>query len=108
MLILDNAFDAEDFAEFCAARPPLPRPGRDASARASSREPKIDGLSINLTYEEGVFVRGATRGDGTEGEDVTANLLTLADLPQQLQRPRAGADRDPRRGLHDQGRLPAR
>ena len=50
----------------------------------SSREPKIDGLSINLTYEDGRFVRGATRGDGTEGEDVTANLRTMESVPARL------------------------
>ena len=47
-------------------------------------EPKIDGLSINLTYEGGRFVRGATRGDGTEGEDVTANLRTMDAVPARL------------------------
>ena len=47
-------------------------------------EPKIDGLSINLTYEHGRFVRGATRGDGTEGEDVTANLRTMRSVPEAL------------------------
>ena len=44
-------------------------------------EPKIDGLAISLTYEAGVFTRGATRGDGTVGEDVTRNLLTMARSP---------------------------
>ncbi len=83
MLSLDNAFGAEEFAEFCArARRFL---GLAVDARlACVGEPKIDGLSINLTYEQGRFVRGATRGDGTEGEDVTANLRTIKTIPARL------------------------
>jgi DNA ligase (NAD+) len=83
MLSLNNAFGEPDFAEFCArvkrflglsAEAPLAMVG----------EPKIDGLSISLTYEHGVFSRGATRGDGAEGEDVTENLRTLASIPKKL------------------------
>lgn len=86
MLSLDNAFDAEDFAEFCARiRRFLGLPAEEKLGFVG--EPKIDGLSINLTYENGRFVRGATRGDGTEGEDVTENLLTLKDLPRRLKGP---------------------
>ena len=82
MLSLDNAFDAEEFAEFCArARRFLGW----TEKLAIMAEPKIDGLSINLTYENGAFVRGATRGDGTEGEEVTANLRTMRDaIPERL------------------------
>ena len=82
MLSLDNAFDAEEFIEFCTrARRFLGW----TDPLAIVAEPKIDGLSINLTYENSVFVRGATRGDGNEGEDVTANLRTMRDaVPQRL------------------------
>lgn len=86
MLSLGNAFGPEEFAEF------LERARRFLGLEETAPlglvgEPKIDGLSISLTYEHGVFVRGATRGDGTEGEDVTANLRTLPSLPQTLKGP---------------------
>jgi len=82
MLSLDNAFDAEDFAEFCARiRRFL---GLKEEVLCFVGEPKIDGLSVNLLYEDGRFVRGGTRGDGAEGEDITANLRTLKELPLRL------------------------
>ena len=81
MLSLDNAFDAQEFGEFTArAKRFLGR----TEPLIFVGEPKIDGLSINLTYENGELVRGATRGDGTEGEDVTANLRTLKSVPPTL------------------------
>lgn len=85
MLSLDNVFDPEGFDGFVS------RVGRflgldedGLQALQFVAEPKIDGLSISLTYEHGRFVRGTTRGDGIEGEDVTANLLTLKDIPREL------------------------
>ncbi len=83
MLSLDNAFGEAAFLEFgVRVRRFL---GMEPSAPlALVGEPKIDGLSISLTYEDGVFVRGATRGDGTEGEDVTANLRTMGSIPERL------------------------
>ncbi len=82
MLSLDNAFVAADFQEFCdRARRFL---GLKQEPLAFVGEPKIDGLSISLTYENGRLVRGATRGDGLEGEDVTPNVRTLAAIPARL------------------------
>lgn len=81
MLSLDNAFGPEDFAEFCAR---VRRFLGSAAPLTFVAEPKIDGLSISLTYEDGIFVAGTTRGDGAEGEDVTANLATLPTVPRTL------------------------
>ncbi|HYF05993.1 MAG TPA: NAD-dependent DNA ligase LigA [Acetobacteraceae bacterium] len=86
MLSLDNVFSEAEFAEFAARiRRFLALPAEETLRFVA--EPKIDGLSINLLYEDGVFVKGATRGDGAEGEDVTANLRTLNDLPRRLKPP---------------------
>jgi DNA ligase (NAD+) len=83
MLSLDNAFGATEFAEFWTRARRFLGLASDAPLDLVG-EPKIDGLSINLTYENGRLIRGATRGDGAEGEDVTANLRTIATVPQRL------------------------
>jgi DNA ligase (NAD+) len=83
MLSLNNAFNEGDVVDFV---------GRirrflnlsDKEPLAFTAEPKIDGLSMSLRYEEGALVRAATRGDGTEGEDVTANIRTLKEVPKEL------------------------
>ena len=83
MLSLDNAFSDEDVEEFVARiRRFL---GLDADeALTITAEPKIDGLSLNLTYQDGELVRAATRGNGQVGEDVTANARTIEDIPAKL------------------------
>ncbi|WP_417272411.1 NAD-dependent DNA ligase LigA [Celeribacter halophilus] len=81
MMSLANAFDDEDVVEFDrSVRKYLGAPGEIAY----TAEPKIDGLSLSLRYEQGRLVSAATRGDGEVGENVTANARTIADIPQQL------------------------
>ena len=83
MLSLSNGFSDEDVADWLARVRRFIGLG-DNDALAVTAEPKIDGLSASLRYENGVFVRGATRGDGQVGEDVTANLRTVSDIPERL------------------------
>jgi DNA ligase (NAD+) len=78
MMSLDNAFSIADVEAWLA------RVERAAGAQALVCEPKIDGLSISLTYERGELARGVTRGDGTTGEDVTANVRTIHGVPHRL------------------------
>ena len=87
MLSLANAFGAEELRAFDGrvrrglGLPPAPEPAPELRYVA---ELKIDGLAISLRYRDGRFARGATRGDGTSGEDVTANLRTIAAIPERL------------------------
>jgi DNA ligase (NAD+) len=90
MLSLNNAFSEEEVAAFDRrVREALPAEQVvQVLAEGYAAEPKFDGLAISLRYENGVFVQGATRGDGITGEDVTANLRTIRNIPLRL----AGSD----------------
>ncbi len=83
MLSLDNAFAAAEVNEFVVRVRRFLRLAAD-EAVALTAEPKIDGLSLSLRYEDGQLASAATRGDGTTGEDVTANVATIGDIPQSL------------------------
>ncbi len=82
MLSLANAFSAEEILDFDHRIKRLAKTDRiDYMA-----EPKLDGLAVNLIYENGLFIRGATRGDGATGEDVTQNLKTISSLPLKMKK----------------------
>src|SRR5215472_10313558 len=83
MLSLDNAFAEQDVVDFVARIRRFLKLNDDEKI-VFSAEPKIDGLSMSLRYQDGELVTAATRGDGAEGEDVTANIRTLKDVPQRL------------------------
>ena len=83
MLSLDNAISDQDVVDFVGRIRRFLKLSDDEKI-AFSAEPKIDGLSVSLRYEDAELVTGATRGDGAEGEDVTANIRTLEDVPKEL------------------------
>ncbi|HEX8216221.1 MAG TPA: NAD-dependent DNA ligase LigA [Allosphingosinicella sp.] len=84
MLSLENAFSEEEAAEFVGRIRRYLRLADDEEV-ALTAEPKIDGLSCSLRYENGALVLAATRGDGSTGEDVTANARTISDIPQRIE-----------------------
>ena len=86
MLSLNNGFTDEDIADF-AARIRRFLSLAEEDELAFTAEPKIDGLSLSLCYENGSLVQAATRGDGAEGEDVTANIRVTGSVPQDLAGP---------------------
>jgi len=97
MLSLDNAYSEEELREFDArVRRGLAAAGEPAEQVDYVAELKIDGLSLALTYENGTLVRGATRGDGVRGEEVTSNVRTIRAIPLKL------------RGRHQAGRIEVR
>jgi len=108
MLSLQNAFGEEELREFDARVRRFLR-GRGAPEEEIERlsyvaEVKIDGLAVELAYVDGLFAQGATRGDGVRGEDVTANLRTIPDVPLRI--PRSGEDGPPPpRVLHVRGEV---
>ena len=84
MLSLSNAFTEDDLINFEKILNYL---SKDSNFKLYySTEPKIDGISASLTYKGGKFEKGLSRGDGKEGEDITANLATIKDIPKLFNR----------------------
>ena len=83
MMSLDNAFDEGELRAW-AERLRRQAPDIDLESVAFSCEPKVDGVAMSLTYDHGTLVQAATRGDGVTGEDVTANVATVGDVPKEL------------------------
>ena len=88
MMSLDNAFEEAEVRAW-AERLRRQIPDLDLEHLDFSCEPKVDGVAMSLTYEEGRLVQGATRGDGVTGEDVTANVRTIRSVPHRLDPRRA-------------------
>ena len=85
MLSLGNAFDENDLINF--EKKILNYLDKDKYFEIEySAEPKIDGISASLIYKDGFFIKGLSRGDGKEGEDITANLKTIEDIPKIIQK----------------------
>jgi len=83
MLSLDNAFDGDELGEFSIRI--SDRLGLSSDKKIEyACEPKLDGIAVSLLYEKGVLIRGATRGDGTTGEDITHNVRTISSIPLKL------------------------
>ena len=82
MLSLENAFNEEEMQNFY--RRSLDRLGQDTTELEFACEPKLDGIAVSLLYKDGVLQRGATRGDGTVGEDITHNVRTIRSIPLRL------------------------
>ena len=102
MMSMDNTYSLEELQKYGERTAKL-LPGEEI---AWVVELKIDGVAVSITYENGLLVQAATRGDGQAGDDITHNIRTIGDVPLRL----AGDDlpaggRSPRRSLHDQHRL---
>ncbi len=104
LMSLDNVFSVEELDKWLARAESLA--GEDVAASGFLCELKIDGLALDLVYRDGRLVSAATRGDGTVGEDVTANVRTIEAIPVAAdRRRRAGGARGARRGVHAAGGL---
>ena len=86
MMSLDNTYSREEVTDFVGRVQRL-LPGETLEWVV---EPKVDGVAVNLRYERGVFTCGATRGDGTTGDDITANLRTIRSIPARLRLAKGG------------------